>query len=201
MNALKKNPQHLPGAFLRLLITAVAAFFLAAPLAVGAAEATPAPALAAGDVPPDYVGKTLDGVPIKLSGQAGKVIVVSYWATWCPYCLKELPILDNLQKLAGKEHMYVLGVNTEERAVFRKVLGAVSKMNMHFAYDPDGAAQKAYGVKGIPHMVIIGRDGKIIRVYRGYGEDMLDQIVAEINTALAAPVAGAGPAPVQGAAQ
>jgi peroxiredoxin len=184
--------------FIRLFLASLAAIVLAAATSgsVGAAEEKTVH-LAPGDVPPDYVGKTLDGASIKLSDHAGKVIVVSYWATWCPYCLKELPILNGMQTVAGKEHLYVLGVNTEERAVFRKVLKTVEKLAMHFAYDPDGSARKAYGVTGIPHMVIIGRDGKIVQVHRGYDESMLDSIVAEINAALTAPANGTSAAAPQ----
>lgn len=135
----------------------------------------------------DYIGQALDGKKVLLSEHAGKVVVVSFWATWCPYCLKELPILNGMQKLAGKEQMHVVAVNTEERAVFRKVVRALDKLDLSFAYDPDKRAQGAYGVKGIPHMMIIGRDGKILHVHRGYADSMLDQIVDEINAALAAP--------------
>ncbi|MEW6372681.1 MAG: TlpA disulfide reductase family protein [Pseudomonadota bacterium] len=150
--------------------------------------------------PSNYVGKTLDGAEVLLSQHKGKVVVVSFWATWCPYCLKELPILNGLQKLAGKEQMYVVAVNTEERAVFRKVVRALDKMDLSFAYDPDKRAQKAYKVNGIPHMLIIDRDGNVIQTYRGYDESALDGIVAEINKALATPAskpdaqAGAAPA-------
>ena len=138
-------------------------------------------------LPSDYVGKTLDGAEVLLSQHRGKVVVVSFWATWCPYCLKELPILNGLQKLAGKEQMYVVAVNTEERAVFRKVVRALDKMDLSFAYDPDKRAQKAYKVNGIPHMLIIDRDGNVVQTYRGYAESALDGIVAEINKALATP--------------
>lgn len=149
----------------------------------GAADTTPLS---------NYVGKTLDGAEVLLSQHRGKVVVVSFWATWCPYCLKELPILNGLQKLAGKEQMYVVAVNTEERAVFRKVVRALDKMDLSFAYDPDKRAQKAYKVNGIPHMLIIDRDGKVVQTYRGYAESALDGIVAEINKALATPASDQG---------
>ena len=192
MNTVPSDSRHLLTLFhpfLRLVLAGLAAILLAsaAGACIAAPENKPLP-LAAGDVPPDYVGKTLDGVSVKLSDHAGQVIVVSFWATWCPYCLKELPILNGMQTVAGKDHLYVLGVNTEERTVFRKVLKTVEKLDMHFAYDPDGAARKAYGVNGIPHMVIIGRDGKIVQVHRGYDESMLGTIVDEVNAALAQPV-------------
>lgn len=166
---------------LALLLLAVAAGASAAP--------------ASGDVPPDVLGKTLDGEPVNVSAYAGKVIVVSFWATWCPYCLKELPILEGIQKLGGSAQVQVIAVNTESRDVFKRVARELKTMKMKMIYDPGEISAKAYGVKGIPHLVIIGRDGKIIDVYRGYDESSLDGIVADINAALATPAPAPSPAP------
>lgn len=140
----------------------------------------------AGDVPPDYVGRTLGGEAVQVSSYQGKAVVVSYWATWCAYCLKELPILATIQKSIGKDHVQVIAVNTESREVFRKVSRAMREIDLLQAYDPDKKGQLAYEVKGIPHLVIIGRDGKIDRVFRGYSEESLDGIVAAINRATGA---------------
>ena len=147
---------------------------------------------AEGDVPPDYIGKLIDGTAVNVSDYAGKAVVVSFWATWCPYCLKELPVLNAIQNSNAKDRIEVIAVNTEERNVFRHASRALSKViNIRMAYDPDHIAQSAYGVKGIPHMVIIGKDGKIIRVYRGYAESSLGQIVDDINQARGATGASA----------
>lgn len=55
------------------------------------------------------------------------------------------------------------------------------------AHDDRKRGTDAYGVKGIPHMVIIGRDGAIVKVHRGYSEEALEGILAETNSALVAP--------------
>lgn len=162
------------------LATLAAVVMLASPLARAAAPG-------AGDVPPDVVGFTLGGDKVKLSDLRGKVVVVSFWATWCGYCLKELPILEGIQKVAGKQHnVQVIAVNTEERDTFRRISRIMKDFTMAMANDAGGSAQEAYGVKGIPHLLIIGRDGMIIRVYRGYGEETLDRITADINLAISA---------------
>ncbi|MBC3875554.1 TlpA family protein disulfide reductase [Undibacterium flavidum] len=148
-----------------------------------------------GQPAPNELGRTLDGKVITLSSYAGKVVVVSFWATWCTYCLKELPILENIQNLGGEDRVQVIAVNTEERDVFRKVARTLKDLKMMLAYDPDETYAKSFGVKGIPHLVIIGRDGKIIQVYRGYGESSLDGIVADLNQAINTPA----PSTVSGA--
>jgi thiol-disulfide isomerase/thioredoxin len=157
---------------------AAAALAFAAPSALCAAPTQDDPA-------PDYVGITLERDPVLLSKYAGKAVVVSYWATWCKYCLKELPILGGIQK-AGKGNIQVIAVNTEERDVFRKAARVLNTLEVQLAYDPDKKAQAAYGVSGIPHLVVIGRDGKIVSTFRGYSEESLPKIVEAINWATGA---------------
>ncbi len=159
---------------------------LAASLLLVMSFTAAAAAPAKGDIPPDRVGTTFDGDPVLLSKYKDTAVVISFWATWCTYCLKELPILEGIQRTA-KGRVHVIAVNTEERDVFRKVrrkLGEV--LSLELAYDPDSGARKAFGVNGIPHMVIIGRDGRIVSVYRGYAESSLDDITADINRAIGA---------------
>lgn len=170
---------------------------------LAAAAGACAAELKEGDAPPDYVGKTLGGEPVLLSQHPGQAVVMSFWATWCKYCLKELPILDGIGKL-GKGRVAVIAINTEDRDMFRKVQRTLKdNVNMQLAYDPDHKAQDAFGVNGIPHMVIIGHDGKIAGVFRGYGESSLDAIVDTINRATGAVKQAAAPAQqaVAGAAQ
>lgn len=70
-----------------------------------------APKVGEGDMPPDVLGKDETGQPISLESLRGKVVILTFWATWCPYCLKELPILENIQNLAGKDRIEVIAIN------------------------------------------------------------------------------------------
>lgn len=155
---------------------------LLACLSMEAAAARPQP----GEMPPDYVGKNVDGDEVLVSQYRGRVLVVTFWATWCAYCLKELPILNGI-KQTGKGSIAVLAVNTEDRSVFRRVVRMLKPLEIDHSYDPGRKAQDAYGNKGIPFLVIVGRDGKVVAVHEGYGEGSLDAIVADLNRALAAP--------------
>jgi thiol-disulfide isomerase/thioredoxin len=167
------------------VITQVARLLIASVFLGASAVAMAAPAV--GDVPPPKVGFDLSGEPVLLTSFSGKAIVVSFWATWCAYCLKELPILHNIQRAAGKDSMQVIAVNTESREVFRKAARTLKELDVLHAHDNSYQVQETYGVKGIPHMVIVGRDGRVVAVYTGYSESSLDGIVADINRALAAP--------------
>jgi len=138
----------------------------------------------AGDIPPAGLGRTRDGDEIDTSQYAGKVLIVTFWASWCPPCRAELPVLEGVKK-AGKGQIEVVAINIEDRDTFRKLARHLSSLSVTLTHDNGKRQHDAYGVNGIPHMVIIGKDGKIINVHRGYSESALDGLVAEINAALA----------------
>ena len=83
--------------------------------------------------------------------------------------------------------MKVVAVNIEDREQFRKVAKALSTLTLQITHDYRKKSSDAYGVRGIPHLVLIGRDGKVINVHRGYSEESIDSIIEEINGALAVP--------------
>ncbi len=171
----------MPSKLLSVLVATLLLIATWSDTAAGAADAKIKP----GDTPPTWLGLTRDGDTIETGQFAGKVLVVTFWASWCGPCKKELPILEGLQN-AGKGRIQVVAVNIEERDQFRAVARALSSLNLKITHDYRRQGSVAYGVKGVPHMVIIGRDGKVIKVHRGYSEDMVESIIAEINTALAA---------------
>jgi thiol-disulfide isomerase/thioredoxin len=150
-----------------------------------AADDTARTAPGAGDLPPPALGVTLDGTELSTGKFAGKVLVVTFWASWCGPCKKELPMLEGLQRAGGKDHIQVVAINIEDRDTFRRLARGLSSLTLTLSHDY-GKPSEAYGVHGIPHMVIIGRDGRIIAVHRGYAEDALDGLLAEINKALGA---------------
>ena len=84
---------------------------------------------------------------------------------------------------AAKGNVQVVAVSIEPRETFRAVYRALSSLNL--TNDPNEWYSTAYGVNGNPHMVIIGKDGKILHVHRGYNEKQRDGFVAEIHAALA----------------
>lgn len=136
----------------------------------------------AGDTPFDLVGKTSAGQEIKVSDYKGKVVIVSFWASWCGPCKKELPILARIQKSATPENLQVISINIDEdRRLFKKLEKALALGDMILVSDPKKRVGKKYGVEGIPHMVIINAEGKVASVHIGYSEEMLPALVDEIN--------------------
>ncbi|HZX72486.1 MAG TPA: TlpA disulfide reductase family protein [Rhodanobacter sp.] len=143
-----------------------------------------------GETPPDMLGTTLRGQDVTISSLHGKVVVISFWATWCSYCMQEMPVLAKMQALATQRGLplQVVAVNhREERKIFVRASRALHKNlpELLLTWDRNGKIGKPYGVSGIPVMVMLHRDGTIAHVHVGYGEDMLPTLVSEINALLA----------------
>lgn len=144
--------------------------------------------LAPGDTPPDFLGNTRAEDAVHLSDMHGKVVVVTFWASWCHYCQEELPSLAGIQKLVSPEQLQVVAVNRDDRDTFLKLDHYLAKKTPSLirTFDP-GPVGKAYQIHGIPNTFLIDRDGKVAYVYVGYSDDMLDSIASDINSLLAKP--------------
>ncbi|OOG45745.1 TlpA disulfide reductase family protein [Rhodanobacter sp. C01] len=147
-----------------------------------------------GDTPPDALGSTLGGPAVTVSSLHGKVVVISFWATWCGYCMKEMPVLAGLQTLATQRglSLQVVAVDSkEDHDTFAHSARVLRKRlpGLLITWDRTGAIGKPYSSdKGIPVMVMLHRDGTVAHVHVGYGEDMLDSLVSEINDLLVEPL-------------
>jgi peroxiredoxin len=134
---------------------AFAALFL---FAVSVAGAKPVPPVAA----PAWKLKDVDGNPVTLSQFKGKVVVLDFWATWCPPCRTEIPGYVALQKKYADDGLVVVGISVDTDGVapvkkFMKDIGINYVVVM-----ADDAVQDAYGpLQGYPTTFIIDRDGQI----------------------------------------
>ncbi len=138
-----------------------------------------------GEIPPDYLGRSSEGEEIRLSEGEGRIRIVTFWATWCSPCLKELPVLDAIQKKGGADRIEVIAINLKEsKKQFRKALRAFEGYEITFVHDRRGSVARNYDVEGIPHMVMVDVDGLIAYKHIGYNESALEGIVAEINALL-----------------
>jgi len=136
-----------------------------------------------GDVPPAMLGISRGGDDVKTTDFAGKVLVTTFWASWCTPCRAEMSALEKIQRIA-KDKLQVVAVNIEDRDTFRKVTRPLHDWQMMLANDQYKRYADTYGVKGIPHMLIIGRDGKVQKVHRGYNEAFLKVLIEDVITAI-----------------
>ena len=150
-----------------------------------ATEAPSGPAI--GTTAPDIkVRNLVTWQDMTLSSQRGKIVILTFWASWCGPCKRELPILEGAQRAIGKDRLVVFAVNYRDRP---EALAAIKKpassWQINLMTDPGDRAARQYSISGIPHLFMIGRDGKVIANHLGYGDRTLDELVADINRALA----------------
>lgn len=139
-----------------------------------------------GAEPPAYLGEDRQGQDVLLSEKKGKVIVATFWASWCPPCLKELNVLDGIQQEVDKENLEVIAINfKEDNSRYRKIKREFSSYIITMTRDRNGYIGRKFGVEGVPHLLLINKEGKIHKIYRGYGEGMLPKLIDDLNSLLA----------------
>lgn len=134
----------------------------------------------------NYTLKDMNGKPFNLASQKGKVIVLDFWATWCPPCKVEIPWFVEFQKKYGPRGLSVVGVSVDDPAEKLRPFAAEYKMNYPVLVGDgrdDIQGPKAYGpMFGLPKTFIIGRDGKICQTHVGFSQK--DVLEAQIKSLL-----------------
>lgn len=146
--------------------------------------------LAPGAEIPDFRAVLVDGGELTNADLVGRVHVVTFWATWCPYCRDELDDLDEMAPRYDPAQVRIVAVNREGGGASAKQAMAMSRryrdakgLDFPIAVD-DGTMAQAFGVGPIPHTAIFDRNGKLRRVHQGRvsGETIaeeIDELLAE----------------------
>lgn len=122
-------------------------------------------AVAIGKVAPDFELNTPEGKPFKLSSLKGNIVVIDFWASWCGPCRRELPHVVKMYKKYHSKGLEILGVSLDKKK--ENWLKAIKDDNLtwHHVSDLKGwdcSAAKLYAVRGIPHTVILNKEGVIV---------------------------------------
>ncbi len=153
-----------------------------------------------GDLAPDFTSRALvSHEKVQLEAQRGHIVFLSFFASWCGPCRKEVPVLEAVHKRLGPGRARVLAVTFHENDPRDLIRWArQNDAQMTIVEDPGAQIALRYGVSAIPHLLIIGPDGRILKVHDGYGPGSIDALVEDINEVLrataGAPAAAADPA-------
>ena len=134
---------------------------------------------------PDFTVEMFDGENIRLSDLRGKVVLVNFWATWCPPCREELTRVqtDIIDRFAGKDFVFLPISRGEEKqtvAAFRKRMGYTFPMGL----DPDQKIFRRYAKNYIPRNFLVGPDGKIVLASIGYDKAEFEHLIKTIEKTL-----------------
>ena len=136
-----------------------------------------------GDAAPAWELKDTNGNPVKLSDFKGKVVILDFWATWCPPCRAEIPHFIGLQEKYGKQGLVIVGISVDEGGpeVVSSFVKA-NKVNYPIVLGNLDVAQQYDATNGIPTTFVIDRKGNIVSKHLGYTEP--DVFEGEIKSAL-----------------
>lgn len=139
--------------------------------------------IAIGGEPIAIQGKDLNGRTISLEQYKGKVVLIDFWATWCPPCRAEIPNVAEVYKKYKDRGFEVIGVSLDREV--GKLESYVKKNGINWPQIYDGVDKKypiarAYRVASIPYTVLIGRDGKIVAV-RLRAHNLEESVVAALK--------------------
>jgi thiol-disulfide isomerase/thioredoxin len=139
--------------------------------------------LVAGATFPDFTETDLNGQPLSIASRKGKVVLVDFWATWCPPCRAELPNVIATYQKHHAQGFEVIGVSLDEdRGTLDKFLKEEEGMSWPQYFDGQRWSNKLavkYGVEAIPFAVLIGPDGKII-AKNLRGEELEDAVAKAV---------------------
>jgi cytochrome c biogenesis protein CcmG/thiol:disulfide interchange protein DsbE len=161
------------------LVALAAVLALLALLAYGIAENQTGQSidsqLAAGKRPPapDVSLPRLGGPggEVKLSSYRGKVVVLNFWASWCPPCKGEAPVLSRWQKTLSRSGGTIVGVDVLDVSSDAERFIAEHGLDFPHLRDQDGSRLKSFEVVGYPETIVLDRKGRIAATSRGVVDD------------------------------
>ena len=138
-----------------------------------------------GDKVPSFTTERFGGGSVSIESLAGKVVLVNFWATWCPSCIQELAAVQKelLDKFKGADFVFlpISREDTPEKIEsFMKAKGHKFPVYM----DPDRKIYSLFATKYIPRNYLVDKSGKVVYIDKGYGPGHLENLAKQIEQLL-----------------
>lgn len=137
-------------------------------LACGGPDPAVARGIGLGNLAPNFQLTTLDGQEASLEDYRGSVVLVNFWATWCPPCVEEVPTLEAAYRARQADGFVVLGVNFQESAEQIKPFVEAFDVTYPIMLDTNGQVMKTFRASGLPISLLIDREGVIQVRHTGF---------------------------------
>jgi cytochrome c biogenesis protein CcmG/thiol:disulfide interchange protein DsbE len=166
---------NLPSLLPLIPIAALCAATFATPTAFALETAAPAPEF------------NLPGLKdnVSLAALKGKVVYVDFWASWCGPCKQSFPFMNELQSKYRAQGLEVVAVNLDAKRDEADKFLAEVPARFTVAFDAKGESAKRFELKGMPSSYLIGRDGRVVAVHKGFKDEDRKDLEARITLALA----------------
>ncbi|MFZ4575627.1 MAG: TlpA family protein disulfide reductase [Phycisphaerales bacterium] len=147
-------------------------------------EAAPELKFAAGDAAPAFSLKDTTGNAVTLESLKGRVVLLDFWATWCGPCKMAMPSIQKLHDRFKDKPVSIIGINTWEDDADAAVAYMTKKKFTYPCLLKGDELAEAYGLSGIPTLVLIGKDGKVIEISVGFDPATEESLAAKIEAEL-----------------
>ncbi len=121
----------------------------------------------------DFQLADLDGNPVRLSALRGKVVLLDFWATWCPPCRAELPHFKELYAAYKGKGLEMIGLSAGEDPQTVKPFIQANRIAYPIAIATSEIEQAYGGIRGLPTTFLIDKQGRIARKYVGYQDKQI----------------------------
>lgn len=115
----------------------------------------------------DFSAQLLTGENIQLSNYRGKVVMLNFWATWCPPCRAEMPAIQEAYDMYQERGFIVLAINNAETPSQIQDFVDAFSLDMPMVLDVDGRLQRSFGIRSYPTSIFINKEGFIYATHTG----------------------------------
>lgn len=137
-----------------------------------------------GDTAPSFSITTDNGRTVSAANFGGKLLVLNFWATWCPPCVQEMPSLDQFQKTLAPSGVVVLGISVDKNEQLYRSFLSKARVSFLTARDPEAKINADYGTFKYPETYIIDANGKVLRKYIGPENWTDDRMLKDVRSLL-----------------
>lgn len=135
----------------------------------------------AGDRAPAFQVSTTTGSSISNGSFGGELLLINFWATWCPPCIEEMPSLEQFYKTYANRGIVVLGVNVDRSEQTYRQFMEHSGITFPNAFDPKADISGRFGTYKYPETYLINREGRVVEKFVGPETWTSPEVVARIE--------------------